>query len=52
MTKRRKRHTSRLVARNLRDADAMRNGREELAVLQVTEISQAIYYRWRNQYWR
>jgi transposase-like protein len=51
MTKRRKRHKPEEIVRKLRDADAMLNaGRDLAAVLQALEITEATYYRWRNQY--
>jgi hypothetical protein len=50
-TKRRKRHTPEQIVRKLRDADAMLNaGKDQAAVLQALEISDATYLRWRNQY--
>lgn len=50
-TKRRKRHTPEQIVKKLRDADAMLNsGKDESAVLQSLEISQATYDRWRKQY--
>ena len=50
-TKRRKRHTPEQIVRKLRDADAMLNaGKDEAAVLQALEVSEATYLRWRNQY--
>jgi len=50
-TKRRKRHSPEQVVRKLRDADAMLNaGKDLAAVLQVLEISEATYGRWRSQY--
>jgi putative transposase len=49
--KRRRRHGPEEVVRKLRDADAMLNaGKDVAAVLQVLEISEATYLRWRNQY--
>ena len=46
-----KRHTPEQIVRKLRDADAMLNaGKEEAAVLQALEVSQATYDRWRKQY--
>jgi hypothetical protein len=49
--KRRKRHAPEEIVRKLRDADAMLNARKDVpAVLQVLEISEATYWRWRNQY--
>ena len=49
--KRRKRHGPEEIVRKLRDADAMLNaGKDVAAVLQVLEISEATYLRWRNQY--
>lgn len=50
-TRRRRRHTPEQVVRKLRDADAMLNaGKDEAAVLQALEVSQATYDRWRKQY--
>ena len=50
-TKRRKRHTPEQIVRKLRDADAMLNaGKDQAAVLQSLEVSQATYDRWRAQY--
>ena len=50
-TRRRKRHTPEQIVRKLRDADAMLNaGKDEAAVLQALEVSQATYDRWRKQY--
>ena len=50
-TRRRKRHTPEQIVRKLRDADAMLNaGKDEAAVLQYLEVSQATYDRWRKQY--
>jgi transposase len=50
-TKRRRRHTPEEIVRKLRDADAMLNaGKDEAAVLQMLEVSEATYLRWRKQY--
>jgi len=50
-TRRRKRHTPEQIVRKLRDADAMLNsGKDEAAVLQSLEVSQATYERWKKQY--
>ena len=50
-TRRGKRHTLEQIVRKLRDADAMLNaGKDEAAVLQALEVSQATYDRWRKQY--
>ena len=50
-TKRRKRHAPEQIVRKLRDADAMLNaGKDQAAVLQALEVSEATYLRWRNQY--
>ena len=50
-TKRRKRHSPEQIIRKLRDADAMLNaGKDLAAVLQVLEISESSYDRWRKQY--
>jgi putative transposase len=51
MTKRRKRHNPEQIIRKLRDADAMLNaGKDQAAVLQALEVSEATLLRWRNQY--
>ena len=52
MTKRRsKRHSPEQVVKKLRDADAMLNaGKDEAAVLQMLEVSESTYLRWRKQY--
>ena len=52
MTRRRgKRHNPEQIVRKLRDADAMLNaGKDQAAVLQFLEVSEATYLRWRNQY--
>lgn len=50
-TKRRRRHKPEQIVRKLRDADAMLNaGKDEAAVLQALEVSEATYLRWRKQY--
>lgn len=50
-TKRRKRHNPEQIVRKLRDADAMLNaGKDEAAILQALEVSEATYLRWRNQF--
>lgn len=49
--KRRKRHTPEQIVLKLRDADAMLNaGKDQAAVLQSLEASEATYLRSRNQY--
>jgi hypothetical protein len=49
--KRRKRHNPEQIVRKLRDADAMLNAGKDLAsVLQVLEVSELSYVRWKNQY--
>ena len=49
--KRRKRHNPEQIVRKLRDADAMLNAGKDLAsVLQVLEVSESSYLRWKNQY--
>lgn len=51
MTRRRRRHNPEQIVKKLRDADAMLNSGKELGeVLQVLEVSEATYHRWRNQY--
>lgn len=51
MTKRRKRHSPEQIVKKLRDAEAMLNaGQDPAAVLQMLEVSEATYHRWRNQY--
>ena len=48
-TKRRKRHTPEQIVKKLRDADAMFNAGQELAVvLQTLEVSESTYERWRE----
>jgi putative transposase len=50
-TKRKKRHTPEQIVQKLREADAMLNaGKDQAAVLQALEVSEATYLRWRNQY--
>ena len=50
-TRRRRRDTPEQIVRKLRDADAMLNaGKDEAAVLQAMEVSEATYQRWRNQF--
>ena len=49
--KRRKRHNPEQIVRKLRDADAMLNAGKDLAsVLQVLDVSESSYLRWKNQY--
>jgi putative transposase len=49
--KRRKRHSPEQIVRKLRDADAMLNaGKDQAAVLQALEVSEATFCRWRAQY--
>ena len=49
--KRGKRHSPEQIVRKLRDADAMLNaGKDQAAVLQALEVSEATYLRWRNQF--
>lgn len=51
MTKRGRRHNPEQIVKKLRDADAMLNAGKSLGeVLQVLEVSEATYHRWRNQY--
>jgi len=50
-TRGRKRHSPEQIIAKLRDADALLNSGKDLAVaLQVLEISQSTYERWRAQY--
>lgn len=50
-TRRRKRHKPEEIVRKLRDADAMLNaGKDQAAVLQALEVSEATFLRWRQQY--
>ncbi len=50
-TRRRRRHAPEQIVRKLRDADALLNaGKDEAAVLQSLEVSQATYDRWRKPY--
>jgi transposase-like protein len=49
--RRQKRHKPEEIVRKLRDADAMLNaGKDQTAVLQALEVSEATYLRWRQQY--
>ena len=49
MTKRR--HTPEQIVRKLREADKMLGQGDDLArVLQHLQVTEATYYRWRNQY--
>ena len=51
MAKQRRRHNPEQIVKKLRDADAMLNAGKSLGeVLQVLEVSEATYHRWRNQY--
>ncbi len=51
MANRRKRHTPEQIVRKLRDADAMLNAGQDLAVvLQTLEVSEATLHRWRSQF--
>jgi hypothetical protein len=51
MKRRRKRHSPEQIVRKLRDADAMLNAdKDTAAVLQILEISQSPYERWRAQH--
>lgn len=51
MKKRRKRHTPEQVVNKLRDAEVMLSSGKDLAnVLQMLEVSEATFNRWRNQY--
>ena len=51
MTRRRKRNSPEQIVHKLRDADAMLNaGKDLAAVLQILEVSQSTFDRWRNQY--
>jgi transposase-like protein len=51
MNKRRNRHNPEQIVRKLRDADAMLNASKDLtSVLQILEVSDSTYLRWRNQY--
>jgi putative transposase len=48
---RRQRHNPEQIVRKLRDADALLNsGKDLAAVLQVLEVSESTYARWRSQY--
>jgi len=51
MKKGSKKHTPEQIVGKLRDADVMLNaGKDLAAVLQVLEVSEQTYHRWRNQY--
>jgi putative transposase len=48
---RRRRHNPEQIVRKLRDADALLNsGKDLAAVLQLLEVSESTYARWRSQY--
>jgi hypothetical protein len=48
-SKRGKHHSPEQIVRKLRDADAMLNaGKDQAADLQLLEVSEATYLRWRN----
>lgn len=50
-TKKRKRHTPEQIVKKLGDADKMLNAGKSLGeMLQVLEVSEATYHRWRAQY--
>ena len=49
--KKRKRHGPGEIVKKLEDADRLLNAGKSLGeVLQVLEVSEATYHRWRNQY--
>ena len=49
--KKRKRHGPTEIVKKLEDADRLLNAGKALSeVLQVLEVSEQMYYRWRNQY--
>ena len=49
--KKRKRHTPVEIVKKLEDADRLLSAGKSLGeVLQVLEVSEATYHRWRNQY--
>jgi putative transposase len=49
--KKRRRHGPDQVVKKLQDADRLLNAGKSLGeVLQVLEVSEATYHRWRNQY--
>ena len=49
--KKRKRHTPVEIVKKLEDGDRLLNAGKSLGeVLQVLEVSEATYHRWRNQY--
>jgi transposase-like protein len=51
MKKGSKKHTPEQIVAKLRDADVMLNtGKDLSAVLQVLEVCEQTYHRWRNQY--
>lgn len=47
---RKRRHTPEQVVRKLREADRMLGQGAVAEVLQALEVTEATYYRWRNQY--
>ena len=51
MKKRNKRHSPEQIVKKLRDAEVMLNGGKSIEeVLKTLEVSEATFYRWRNQY--
>ena len=51
MSKKQHRHNPEQIVAKLPDADAMLNSGKDLAVvLQIIEVSEATYHRWRNQF--
>lgn len=51
MTKRRQRHSPEQIVRKIQDADRiLAEGGDVAAVVRELNVTEATYYRWRNQY--
>ncbi len=51
MTKRRRRHSPEQIVRKIQDADRiLAEGGDVAAVLRELNVTEATYYRWRNQF--
>lgn len=51
MTKRRQRHSPEQIVRKIQDADrVLAEGGDVAAVLRELNVTEATYYRWRNQF--
>jgi transposase-like protein len=51
MTKRRQRHSPEQIVRKIQDADRiLAEGGDDAAVVRELNVTEATYYRWRNQF--